>query len=323
MLLYERGDGIGSMAIHRFGKLIGLSLVILLLTISPAEAGTQKLGDIFKNFQASISNIPGFLSMVAYILGLFFAMWGVFKFKDHVDNPSQNPISAGVKRFLAGGLLMSGPSAAKALQSSLFGSSVGPGLKGTGPGGTGAGGEGMDRMIVDFIGNIYGPISAMLMTFTYIAAVALLINGIIRLTKTAQEGPRGPTGMGTIMTFLAAGAMFTFADMMGSFSSSLFGDAQVSTMAKIGTNVISDPTDSARVASVIEAVMAFVSIVGFIAFIRGWFVLKAFADGHSNYTMAQGLTFLFGGVLAINLGELVNVLQNTLGILPGSGITFN
>ncbi|MCE9507195.1 MAG: hypothetical protein K8R48_02615 [Alphaproteobacteria bacterium] len=306
------------MAIHRFGKLVALSLVVLLLMTSPAEA--QKLGDVVKNLTSSMSNLPFLLSSVAYILGLFFAIWGVFKFKDHVDNPSQNPLSAGVKRFLAGGLLFSAPTIANVLRHSLF-AGAGQGLKNTGHAGV-AGAAGMDKMIVDFVGNIYGPISMMLTAFTYIAGVALLLNGIIRLTKTAQEGPRGPTGMGTIMTFLAAGAMFSFGDMMGAFSTSLFGDATVSTNASIGSSVISDDADAKRVASVIEAVMAFVTIVGFIAFIRGWFVLKAFADGHNNYTLAQGLTFLFGGVLAINLGELVNILQNTLGISAANGISF-
>ncbi|HEX2753172.1 MAG TPA: hypothetical protein VHP34_08775, partial [Alphaproteobacteria bacterium] len=64
----------------------------------------------------------------------------------------------------------------------------------------------------------------------------------------------------------------------------------------------------------------FVMLVGYIAFIRGWFVLKAFADGQQGATVAQGLTFLIGGSLAINLGELVNALQETVGI---AGITFS
>jgi hypothetical protein len=208
------------------------------------------------------------------------------------------------------------------LQNTLFGAGGGTAkLKFSAHAGV-AGGSGMDKMIVDFVSDVFEPISYLLMAFTYIAAIALLITGIVRLTKTAQEGPRGPTGLGTIMTFLAAGAMFTFGDMMGSFSSSLFGNADVMTAAKIGTNVISDPVDAQRVAAVVEAVMGFVMIVGFIAFIRGWFVLKAFADGSTTATLAQGLTFLFGGVLAINLGELVNILQKTVG-LTGTALSFN
>ena len=122
------------------------------------------------------------------------------------------------------------------------------------------------------------------------------------------------------MTFLASGALFSFGDMIGTFSTSLFGDATSSTFANISPTVISNAADAARVDSVIEAVMAFIMIVGYIAFIRGWFVLKAFADGSNNATLAQGLTFLFGGTLAINLGELVNILQRTVNV---SGITFS
>jgi intracellular multiplication protein IcmC len=215
-------------------------------------------------------------------------------------------------------MMLSGPAMYDALHSTLFGGG-GPGLNGSNRHAS-PGGGGMDQMIVDFVSNIYGPVSMLLTSFTYISAIVLLLVGITRLTKTAQDGPRGPTGLGTIMTFLASGALFAFGDMMGSFSSSLFGTATVSTYATISPTVISNSGDAAKISAVVEALMAFIMLVGFIAFIRGWFVLKAFADGNSNATIAQALTFLFGGALAINLGALVNVLQNTVGV---SGITFS
>ena len=126
--------------------------------------------------------------------------------------------------------------------------------------------------------------------------------------------------MVTIMTFVAAGALFSFGDSIGTFSTSLFGDTQVTTQSAISDEIIVDDDDRERVQTVIEGVMVFVMLVGYIAFIRGWFVLKAFADGQQGATVAQGLTFLFGGSLAINLGELVNALQETVGI---AGITFS
>ena len=61
--------------------------------------------------------------------------------------------------------------------------------------------------------------------------------------------------------------------------------------------------------------MTFIMIVGIIAFIRGLFVLRAFAEGSQNATIMQALTFLFGGALAINLGDLVNVLGATVGVV--------
>jgi intracellular multiplication protein IcmC len=306
----------------RYSKLFGLSLVSLLLLSSPASAVSDSaasgtLGGVINSVRDSFSNFPDILSVISYIAGLFFAVVGVFKFKDHVDNPTNNPLSAGVKRFIAGGMMFSAPFMASTLKGTLFGgggSELASGAHHTAPSG-----GGMDQMIVNFVSNIYGPTIFLLTAFTYIAALILLLTGVARLTKTAQDGPRGPAGLGTIMTFLAAGALFAFGDMMGSFSSSLFGTSTVATYAQISPTVISDTGDANKISAVIEALMAFIMLVGFIAFIRGWFVLKAFADGSSNASIAQGLTFLFGGALAINLGQLVNVLEKTVGV---TGLTF-
>jgi hypothetical protein len=295
-----------------------LSMTLLVAGAGMAEAAT--VGTVINNVRDSLEKLPFVLSSVAYISGLFLAAAGLFKFKDHVDNPAQTPLSAGVKRFLAGGMFLSGPYMYDALHGTLYGAqAVGANeLRNTGyttatltPGG-------LDEMIVKFMTDIGGPIESLLTAFTYISAIVLLLVGISRLTKRMEEGPKGPAGLGTMMTFLASGALFSFGDMMGTFSTSLFGNSTVMTQATITAAVI-DPADADKIAKVVEAIMTFVMIVGFIAFIRGWFVLKAFADGQSGATLAQGLTFLFGGALAINLGELVNVLQTTLGI---GGITF-
>ncbi len=244
-------------------------------------------------------------------------MAGVFKFKDHVDNPAQTPISAGVKRMIAGGMLFATPFMAAAVQGTLDGAG------GTPIGGAkmhpAAGLSGMDQMITSFISNIAGPAIILLEAFSYIGAIALLLVGIIRLTKTAQEGPRGPAGLGTLMTFIASGALFSFSDMAGIFSNSLFGTSTVATFSNISTAVITS-SDAAQVEPVIDSIMVFVMIVGLIAFVRGLFVLKAFADGNTQSSLAQALTFLIGGTMAINLGQLVNFLEKTVNI---SGITFS
>lgn len=290
----------------------------------PGEAYAQTVGNMITNARRSIETIPNVLSGFAYISGLFMGVWALFKFKDHVDNPVNNPISAGVKRFFAAGMLLSGPYMYNVLFGTLYGgNAVGANeLSNTtrttplGPLTPGS----LDKMVVDLMVNIGGPIEILLIVFTYIAGIILLLVGINRLTKRMEEGPRGPAGLGTMMTFLASAALFSFGDTMGTFSSSLFGNTQVMTNALIDPTVITNATDASKIEAVVEAVMGFVMIVGYIAFIRGWLVLKSFADGAQGATLAQGLTFLFGGTIAINLGELVNMLQTTLGI---GGITFS
>lgn len=305
------------MKIRNFFKIFALSAVVVVLSGGDAYAGAAKLSDMINNTTASFGNIPNILSLISYISGLFLAAAGLFKFKDHVDNPSQNPLSAGVKRFIAGGMFLTLPYMMNALRISLLGG-AGTQISNTGFGTAALTPGGMDEMIVNLMQDISGPLEGLLTAFTYISAIALLLVGISRLTKRMDDGPRGPAGMGTVMTFLASGALFSFGSSMGVFTTSIFGDTSIMTQSSITSTSIA-AADAAKIERVIEALMVFVMLVGYIAFIRGWFVLKAFADGQNGATMAQGLTFLFGGALAINLGELINMIQASLGI---TGLSF-
>lgn len=309
---------------RHFSKITFFAVLFMLGGSHVAHAG-DTVGDIITNLTRSWANVNVILSAFAWLAGAFLGVAGIFKFKDHVDSPSQTPLSAGVKRMLAGGMFLSLPFMVRALRGSLFGDTVVGGNEHDTTGwdsmtGATLSAGGLDKMVVDFISNIAYPTEIMLTAFSYLSGILLLIVGISRLTKRMEEGPRGPAGIGTIMTFIAAGALFSFGDSIGTFSSTLFGDEVVQTSASISDEIIEDDEDRERVQAVIEGVMVFVMLVGYIAFIRGWFVLKAFADGQQGATVAQGLTFLLGGSLAINLGELVNALQETVGI---DGISFS
>lgn len=305
-----------------YGKTALLSVLFTVALSDSAFAG-QKMGDVFLNVLQSWGGITNILSTLAYFLGIFLVVHGIFKFKDHVDNPSQTRLSDPMKRMFAGGMFLSLPFMLRAMRGSIFGAeNVGSNaLKSSKSDAANLSDGGLDKMVVDFMTNVAGPAEALLGAFSYLAAIALLLVGISRLTKKLEEGPRGPAGMGTIMTFIASGALFSFGDMMGTFANSVFGAGgnQLKTNSLVASNVINDDESRLRVEKVIDAVMVFVMLVGYIAFIRGWFVMKAFADGQQGATIAQGLTFLFGGALAINLGELVNVLMRTVNV---QGLSF-
>ncbi len=306
------------MDIRHINKVFYFAVIAMLVIAPEAEAAdAKKLSTMLDNVRDAFKNAPDILSVILYLLGLLFAVSGIHKFKEHVDNPVQHRISDGVKRFLAGGASLAAPSIITAMKTSLI-TGKGPGLSRSEEIVKVTSGTGMDDMIVKFVTEMYTPTAKLLTAFTYLAAIIFVVVGIIRLTKTAQEGPRGPGGLGTILTFLVSGALFSFGDMMGTFSTSLFGNADVKTGITISPNIIK--ADAAtHIIPVVQSLMAFVMLVGFIAFIRGWFVLKAFGDGNQQATLAQALTLLFGGAVAINMGELVNILQETVGI---GGITF-
>lgn len=185
--------------------------------------------------------------------------------------------------------------------------------------GSAAGAYGLDTMMVALIVDIFGPLTGLLGAFGYLAGTVLTVVGISRLLKTAQDGPSGPTGLGTIMTFIVAGVLFTLPDMMGAFSGSLFGDKDIATFAVLKTTIDNGPIDQ-HVLAVISSVMMFMMLVGWISFIRGFFILRDVAEGKQASLMAA-MTHIFGGALAVNIGPLMNAVQSTFG-LSGLGVVF-
>jgi hypothetical protein len=304
-------------------KTLLLTALFTAASVDPALAG-QKAGDVLGNMLRASDGFSPILSTIAYIFGCLLAITGIFKFKQHVDNPQQTTLWEGIKRMLAGGLFLSLPFTIRAVRGSIFGGTAvgGNDLSNTGTTNAALSDGGLDKMVYDFISNIAGPAEALLSAIAYISAIMLLLVGISRLTKRMEEGPRGPGGIGTITTFVASGALFSFGDSMGTFANSVFGagGTTLKTNSLVSNTVITDNESRERVQTVIEAVMVFVMLVGYIAFIRGWFVLRAFADGQQGATVAQGLTFLLGGTVAINLGEFINVLMRTVNV---TGLSFN
>ena len=297
----------------QFYKIFALTSVLML---SAQSASASTLGDSLTNVVRSFGDVPLLFSVFAYIFGAALGVWAMFTFRDHVDGGAgAPPLSAGVKRLLAGGMFLALPTVLEGAVTTWVGrgmanqrysgslDSVGGGDAAT-----------LDQMAVNFISDIAGPMGLVLSAFAYLGGVLLILVAISRITRGYQEGARGPTGIGTIMTLLAGGALLSSGEMMGTFSSSIFGDATSYTNPIFtGTLQTALGANADKVAATIQALLAFVAIVGWIAFIRGWFVLKAVADGDSQVSMAQALTFLFGGALAVNMGDLINLVQGSLG----------
>jgi len=303
-----------------------LLLVFTFFLVGDAYAAADKvvqphsIGGVIKNVYTSSKGIPNLLLVFTYITGIMTIFSGILKLKEHVDNPNSTPISVPIKRLISGGALLSLPYMADVVVGTVLGGTKKDELTMEGDFAGGAVAGQVDGMIYAFVSDIYGPMITAMSLFAYIAAMFFLIVGIMRLTKTAQEGPKGPSGIGTITTFIVAGALFAAGDMSGLFVTSLFGDNSVLTYPQIGDAIVS-ADDAPRIQAVISAIMAFVNMIGFIAFLRGWFVLKKVADGGGgNASLAQAITFLIGGTIAINLGQFINVLQETVGV---EGITFS
>jgi intracellular multiplication protein IcmD len=83
---------------------------------APPPAAGKSFNDIGNNIIAGISNLPGVLTAVAYIMGVLFALLGILKIKDHVENPSNTPLKDGAIRLAIGGALFVMPLIVEAAQ---------------------------------------------------------------------------------------------------------------------------------------------------------------------------------------------------------------
>lgn len=271
-----------------------------------------QISDVICNVMDSTKTLPGFLTAIGYISGLLLAISALFKLKDHVINPTNTPLSDSMKRFIAGGALFSLPLVTEATQNMLTDGSTSMSQVSAYAGYTGGGG-GLDSVLVSLFADIYEPLISIILAFAYLAGIILVMVGIGRIIKTAQDGPRGPAGMGTIMTFVVAGVLFSLSTIMASFSVSMFDTSTVATFAVLSSST-GDVVVDDHVLAIISTVLVFLTIIGYISFMRGFFIIKDVAEGNSQASLMAGVTHIFGGALAVNLGPLMNAVQRTLGL---------
>lgn len=88
------------------------TVVALMAGVESAHAqtaGTRDMSTIAENIITSIEGLPGLLTGLSYMLGILLGVLGILKIKDHVENPSSNPIQHGAVRLAAGGALIALP----------------------------------------------------------------------------------------------------------------------------------------------------------------------------------------------------------------------
>ncbi len=270
------------------------------------------LGDIICNLLAGTALLPFLFASVSYLFGIFILVMAIIKTKEHVEDPRQTHISEPLKRYVAAGAFLALPMVTSAIKNTL--TAGGPAGLFTSSGivsGTPTGG-GLDAMMFFLIADIFSPMLVLISGFGYLAGIILVMIGISRLLKTSQEGPRGPSGIGTIFTFIVAGVLFSIDTLMRAATGSLFGFTTIDAFGIIATT--GDILVDNHIQSVISSIVAFMILVGLIAFVRGIFILRDVAEGNGQASLMAALSHIIGGALAVNIGGVVNAVQSTFGL---------
>lgn len=274
------------------------------------ECTDGTLGGMMCNLINNSSGVPGVITGLAYIAGLIFGFLGVMKLKDHVENPSQTPIWDPIKRFTAGGGFFVLPFVANIVRETM--EDGGTSAANTGFSGSTTG-SGLDALMVKLMANITEPTIWLIGWFGWLAGLILVFIGISRLMQTEQQGPRGPTGIGTIMTFLIAGCLFSINSIIAYINTSVFDTTTLQTNAALQYTEGLDGAAN-HVHAVLSSIIAFAAIIGWISVVRGLFIIRGVSEGSSQASMMAAMTHLIGGVLAINIGGVIMAVQTTLGI---------
>jgi|SRR4051812_30575815 len=86
-----------------------------------STAHATNFTNVTDNITTASSNLPNLISTVAYVGGIGLGVAGIFKLKQHVDNPGQTPMKDGLIRLGAGGALLALPYITTAMMGNING----------------------------------------------------------------------------------------------------------------------------------------------------------------------------------------------------------
>ncbi len=286
------------------------------------------MGDSLCTIISHTGLFPAFLTAIAYVIGLLFGVWGIFKLKSHVQNPQQTALWEGISRLFAGGAFFALPVVVEVARNTLSPlgalavSAISPISRYHDTPPVPGDPLGLDGVMTTFMLDVMGPLHVVLNFFAFCAGIIFTMIGISRLIKSAQDGTRGPGGFGTIMTFATGAALLSYNQLITAVTTSFFTNPLSLTYATMQytTGMNAAETDAAH--NVITAIVRFVLIVGLFSFVRGIFIIRSAAEGNQQSSIMAGLTHIVAGVLAVNVGPLLNAVQESLGV-TGFGIAFS
>lgn len=281
--------------------------------LAPTSAAwAQTVGDSITSGMTGVATMPILINYIAYIAGAVVAVTGMLKVKDHVVAPDRTPLSHGLWRLGAAGLLLALPPVAALLMRTILTSSVfGTTTAATTVPMSMSASPSLDQMMINLIANIKAPMGFLIWSLSAILGLFFLVTAFVRMAKGAgQDGPRGSLGSGTVGRVVVGAILLSLAATADIFTTTIFGGAGAQFTGMNIPGVSAATLEHAE--SVMAAILVFVQIIGFIAFMRGFLMLRALADGNNGISTAAAATHIVGGAVAINISPALKVIQETV-----------
>lgn len=290
-------------------------LVVFLLHPSGAWAQEISFGMMFCNAFENMGSLPGLIYGISFIGGIILIGMGVVGLRESAEAGAQKPIYKPILMLIIGGFLMAFPAMTSFVTETLFRGDAGGGGWYCSPGGSGsAGGADLSDMIINFVDDVKQPIISGVVAVAFVLGVFYIGRGLFKAAKYGQD-PRTHS-MPIIVGHMAFGALLlVLSQSLGSMLTTIFGTSEIASFSGISwSGGGSGGGDMTKANDAIKAAIIFFQLVGLIAFLRGWVIVKQSVEGTSQATVGQGLTHVIGGAIAVNMPMFLMAAERTFGI---------
>lgn len=172
---------------------------------------------------------------------------------------------------------------------------------------------------------LLGPLMTLLLMISYAAGIFFLIRGFgaLRAFGLQASKPGEMTGpmiyiiVGTVLVYLPSTTDIITHTIFGTDSGSVInaGNIDLSALGKASDKLLSyaPVAIEGQWADLFDTIIMYVQFIGFLAFIRGWFIIShAGQPGTQPGSISKGVTHIVGGIIAVNFLPMVEILHNTL-----------
>ena len=301
------------------------------MTLFPAVAYAQPitLGSMMCSISANIGPLEPLMDGIAYIAGAILIGSGLFQLIKHNDGRfhHEHPLHRPIAHMVGGAALLALPGFLGWAIVSLWGYSTsadfGGGLSACIPIVDAAGtadsdhglmtNVGLDGLMVNLVMNIKSPMVFMLSCLSILIGVFLVIRGLVKGAKFGTD-PKAHSVPNILANIIIGTIVYTIGMSMNTVMATVFGSESIAGPGTVLSTIAYDFGDGTLpFQEAVYAALSFFQMIGMIAFIRGWLILKDAVEGQGQKTVSQGLTHILGGVLAVNIYGFLQVLDTTFG----------
>ena len=170
--------------------------------------------------------------------------------------------------------------------------------------------------ILTNIANNLGPVQKLITGASYILGVVFAFKAMLALKEHAAQTVMSSTSKGMkepLIYLIVASALIYFPSALDVALMTTFGSTNILQYAPVSSpnaaiNVLFGP------GSLVGAPLTIIiQTIGLGNFVRGWILIaRSASGGQQPGGTGKGLIHIFGGILAINIVQTVNIINNTI-----------